>query len=96
MEKKAKLKPLDYDNLDLRNKTPYDFTDDEEILMSIGAAFKDLFMKALVEQGDSFRALSLLFYAEHIKDRKLQKAIEKEFRKDLDSLFDDSILDPNE
>jgi hypothetical protein len=66
---------MDYDNLDLRNKTILDFTDDESIITEI-VGDKEFFLSHITEH---WRAMSFIYYAEHIQDNKFINAVRKEF-----------------
>lgn len=76
---------MDYTNLDLRNKTILDFTDDEKIIEEL-IGDKKLFLQSLTEQS---RAFSLIDYAEHIGDEKLIQAVEKEFSSEFSAFFNE-------
>jgi len=76
---------MDYNNLDLRNKTILDFTDDEQIIDEL-IGDKDLFLKSLTELT---RANSLIDYAEYIQDEKLIAAVEKEFEPEFSAFFNE-------
>lgn len=76
---------MDYNNLDLRNKTILDFTDDEQIIDEL-IGDKDLFLKSLTELT---RANSLIDYAEYIQDEKLIAAVEKEFAPEFSAFFNE-------
>lgn len=76
---------MDYNNLDLRNKTILDFTDDEQIIDEL-IGDKDLFLKSLTELA---RANSLIDYAEYIQDEKLIAAVEKEFAPEFSAFFNE-------
>lgn len=76
---------MDYNNLDLRNKTILDFTDDEQIIDEL-IGDKDLFLKSLTELT---RANSLIDYAEYIQDKKLIAAVEKEFSPEFSAFFNE-------
>lgn len=76
---------MDYNNLDLRNKTILDFTDDEQIIDEL-VGDKDLFLKSLTELT---RANSLIDYAEYIQDEKLITAVEKEFAPEFSAFFNE-------
>lgn len=77
---------MDYNNLDLRNKTIFDFTNDVEILNELGYTADDSFFESL---DDTKRAFSLIDYAEYIGDEQLIKAIEKEFELELSAFFNE-------
>lgn len=76
---------MDHNNLDLRNKTILDFTDDEQIIDEL-IGDKDLFLKSLTELT---RANSLIDYAEYIQDEKLIAAVEKEFAPEFSAFFNE-------
>lgn len=76
---------MDCNNLDLRNKTILDFTDDEQIIDEL-IGDKDLFLKSLTELT---RANSLIDYAEYIQDEKLIAAVEKEFAPEFSAFFNE-------
>lgn len=76
---------MDYNNLDLRNKTILDFTDDEQIIDEL-IGCKDLFLQSLTELT---RANSLIDYAEYIQDEKLIAAVEKEFAPEFSAFFNE-------
>jgi len=76
---------MDYNNLDLRNKTILDFTSDEQIIDEL-IGDKDLFLKSLTELT---RANSLIDYAEYIQDEKLIAAVEKEFEPEFSAFFNE-------
>jgi hypothetical protein len=76
---------MDYNNLDLRNKTIYDFTDDPNITSEI-ISDKDYFLSNLTE---TRRAMSLIDYAEYIQDKKLIAAVQKEFEPEFAAFFNE-------
>ena len=69
---------LDYDNLKLRERTFLDFTDDEAI------GDKEFFLSHITEEN---RASTFLEFADLTTDKKLSKAIQKEFDGELKSMF---------
>lgn len=77
---------MDYNNLDLRNKTIYDFTDNSEILDDLGYSPKEYFFRSLDE---TLRGMSLMDYAEYIHDEKLIEAVEKEFATEFSAFFNE-------
>jgi len=76
---------MDYNNLDLRNKTVLDFTNDENIIAEI-IGDKEYFLSHLTE---TRRAMSLIDYAEFIQDKRFISAVEKEFEKELSEFFNE-------
>lgn len=76
---------MDYNNLDLRNKTILDFTNDEQIIDEL-VGDKELFLKSLTELT---RANSLIDYAEYIQDENLIAAIEQEFAPEFSAFFNE-------
>lgn len=76
---------MDYNNLDLRNKTFLDFTDDAKIINKIIGNLE--FFKSHIT--DDNRAETFIFFAEMTDDKKLAKAINKEFAEEIESMFDE-------
>ena len=74
---------LDYDNLKLRERTFLDFTDDEAIIGEI-IGDKEVFLSHISEEN---RASTFLEFADLTTDKKLSKAIQKEFDGELKSMF---------
>lgn len=74
---------LDYDNLKLRERTFLDFTDDEAIIGEI-IGDKEFFLSHITEEN---RASTFLEFADFTTDKKLSKAIRKEFDGELKSMF---------
>lgn len=77
---------MDYNNLDLRNKTFLDFTDDAKIIDKIIGGQNEFFLNNL---SDESRAETFIFFAEMTDDKKLAKAINKEFAEEFESMFDE-------
>lgn len=78
---------LDYDNLKLRERTFLDFTDDEAIIGEIIGEIigdKEFFLSHITEEN---RASTFLEFADLATDKKLSKAIQKEFDGELKSMF---------
>lgn len=76
---------MDYNNLDLRNQTFLDYTDDEKLIEEL-ISDKDFFLSHLSEHS---RAMSWIDYAEAIKDEKLIALVEKEFKTVFDNFFNE-------
>mgnify|MGYP001325776253 FL=1 len=70
---------------DLRKKTILDFTSDAEIIEELIGDPK-LFIENLTEQS---RALSFIYYAERINNKKMIEAVEKEFSDELPKFFNE-------
>lgn len=70
---------------DLRKKTILDFTSDAEIIEELVGDPK-LFLENLTEQT---RAFSLIDYAEHIENKEMIEAVEKEFEKEFSEFFNE-------
>lgn len=70
---------------DLRKKTILDFTSDAEIIEELIGDPK-LFIENLTEES---RALSFIYYAEHINNKKMIEAVEKEFSDELSKFFNE-------
>lgn len=66
---------MDYQHLDLRNKTFLDFTTDNAIIDEI-VGDKYLFLSHITDQS---RAVTFLEFAEFTSDKKLAAIINKEF-----------------
>lgn len=76
---------MDYNNLDLRNKTILDFTTDQEIIEEL-IGDPALFLSNLTE---TTRAQSLIDYAEYIQDKKLIAVVQKEFEPEFSAFFNE-------
>lgn len=76
---------MDYNNLDLRNKTILDFTSDPSIIDEL-VGDPALFLANLTE---TTRAQSLVDYAEYIQDETLVAAVEKEFESEFATFFNE-------
>ena len=74
---------MDYSNL--RNKTILDFTTDKGIINELIGDIA-LFLSNLTE---TTRAQSLIDYAEHIQDKKMIVAVEKEFEPEFAAFFNE-------
>jgi hypothetical protein len=74
---------MDYSNLQLRNKTFLDFTDDDAIIDKI-IGERESFLPHLTERA---RAHTFLLFAELTPDKNLAAAIEKEFERELECMF---------
>lgn len=77
---------MDYNNLDLRNKTFLDFTDDAKIIDKIIGGDSDFFLAHVTDRS---RARSFIFFADMTDDKKLAKIINKEFAKEIELMFDE-------
>ena len=78
---------MDYNSLDLRNKTIFDFTNDPAILGElVSTTDKETFLNGLTPIA---RAFSLIDYAEYIQDEKMIAAVEAEFHNELESFFNE-------
>ncbi len=81
---------MDYENLGLRKKTFLDFTDDKEIIAIIlgdnSRESVDYFLSHITEYE---RIHSLIDLADYTPDKQLAEAIRKEFKEEIDTLFDE-------
>ncbi|MEG1644572.1 MAG: hypothetical protein RR279_01875 [Alistipes sp.] len=74
---------MNYSDLKLRSKTFLDFTTDEAVIEKI-VGDKEFFIAHLTERN---RAGTFLFFSDYTSDKKLAKAICKEFKAELECLF---------
>jgi hypothetical protein len=79
---------MDYNNLDLRNRTVFDFTNDPEILeaIDIDVAEKDDYINTTLPIAKAF---GIYDYAEYIQDKKLMAAVKKEFETEFAAFFNE-------
>ena len=88
---------MDYDKLDLRNKTFLDFTSDPDILDEIieghSEADKEAFLRAMspdnAPASEESRVITFMAFAELCKDKKLAQAIKSEFEKEYRAIFNE-------
>ncbi len=74
---------LDYNNLKLRERTFLDFTSDEDVIAEL-VGDKEFFLSHVTDEN---RASTFLEFADITTDKKLSKAIRKEFDGELKSMF---------
>lgn len=74
---------LDYENLQLRERTFLDFTSDEGVIVEL-VGDKEFFLSHVTDEN---RASTFLEFADITTDAKLSKAIRKEFESELNSMF---------
>ncbi len=74
---------LDYNNLKLREWTFLDFTSDEDVIAEL-VGDKEFFLSHVTDEN---RASTFLEFADITTDKKLSKAIRKEFDGELKSMF---------
>jgi len=79
---------IDYNNLDLRNRTVFDFTDDPNILkaIDIDISEKDDYIRTSLPIAKAF---GIYDYAEYIGDQLLMEAVDKEFEKEFSEFFNE-------
>lgn len=73
---------------DLKNKTIFDFCDNQEIIDEIVVIGKDAYL-AYVKLDPSLNALHLMEYAQRINDRALEIQVKTQFKKELAEMFDE-------
>lgn len=81
---------MDYNNLDLRNKTFLDFTQDSTVIARIIGADDDFSRRLFYEElNDAVRALTYQEFAEIINDKILMARVGREFNKELSFFFNE-------
>lgn len=73
---------------DLKNKTIFDFCDNQEIIDEIVVIDKGAYL-ANVKLDPSLNALHLMEYAQRINDRALEIQVKTQFKKELAEMFDE-------
>jgi hypothetical protein len=77
---------MEYNNL--REKTIFDFCQDQSIIAEIVLMSKNEYLEVLKEHPIE-NAFTLLELAEKIKDETLKKAVEKQYKSDLNKYFNE-------
>lgn len=81
---------MDYNDLDLRNKTFLDFTGDSVVIARIIGADDDFSRGLFYEElNDTVRALTYQEYAEIIGDKEFIAAVNREFKPEFEAVFNE-------
>lgn len=74
---------------DLKNKTIYDFCDDEKVTDELMLLRNKEEFLTRIKEDPLFNAFTLLDLAEKIGDDKLIAEVEKQYKKELEEFFDE-------
>lgn len=81
---------MDYENLNLREKTFLDFTNDEKIIeIILGDNSRESVNYFLSNITEYERVHTLIDFADYTPDKQLAEAIRREFKEEIDALFDE-------
>lgn len=81
---------MNYNNLNLRERTFLDFTDDKEIIATIiGNDSRDSINSFLSHITEYERVQTFIDFADYTPDKRLSNAIKKEFKDEIETLFDE-------